>query len=813
MIRELFNDGWTVAPKQQLFAAIMAAAPRQEVTLPHDAMRDLTRDPASPNGSHTGYYPSTHVVYEKTFEAPESWRDRRVALEFEGVYRDAMVYLNGNLIAQRPSGYAPFSAELAPYLKHGEVNRVRVECRANQDSRWYSGVGIYRNVHLVVGAEVHIALYGVVVTTPEVGDEWATVETRVTVINDSRRARTVVVRSRLLGPDGGVASETSCPVTTIPGEPATVRLRHWVPDPQLWDIDSPMLHRAETSLHEDETTLDTEVTEFGIRTISVDPRRGFRLNGRSLKLRGGCVHHDNGPLGASAIPRAEIRKAELLKAAGFNAVRSAHNPASPAFLSACDRVGLLVVNEFSDVWTTGKNSYDSALTFADWWERDLESLVASSQNHPAVIMYALGNEILEIGRPSANVWGRRLAERVRELDPTRPLTNAVNGLVSVLDSMVNAGDEAVPFDFNAVLSAEGSSNIAASETVTRLTAEAHSQVDIAGLNYGDSRYDLDAVSFADRIIVGSETFPGKLDHLWKLVLKHPQVIGDFAWTGWDHLGEAGTGRAWYADDPCPPVGMSSPYPWMASRSGTIDINGVRRPISFWREIVWNLRSEPYIAVHRPQGHGRELRRSRWAWDDVLSSWAWDVPDGTPVTVDVYADAEEVELVLNGSPVATAAIAPDAGGGVPAHVARFETTFRAGELVAVARRAGAEVGRTAVRSLTSEPRLRVRTERQKVEASSADLVFAHVELRDDAGTLAVERHDRIRVEVAGPGILVALSSAKPDDEEGFDGDSHHAFEGRLLAIVRPTGVGEIRIHATSSDAGDVMSAVTARPVKD
>jgi beta-galactosidase len=222
---------------------------------------------------------------------------------------------------------------------------------------------------------------------------------------------------------------------------------------------------------------------------------------------------------------------------------------------------------------------------------------------------------------------------------------------------------------------------------------------------------------------------------------------------------------------------------MASRSGTIDINGVRRPISFWREIVWNLRSEPYIAVHRPQGYGRELRRSRWAWDDVLSSWAWDVPDGTPVTIDVYADAEEVELVLNGSPVATAAIAPDTGGGVPAHVARFETTFRAGELVAVARRAGAEVGRTAVRSLTSEPRLRVRAERHEVDASSADLVFAHVELRDEAGTLAVERHDRIRVEVTGPGILVALSSAKPDDEEGFDGDSHQAFEGRLLAIVR------------------------------
>ncbi|MEV0341809.1 glycoside hydrolase family 2 TIM barrel-domain containing protein [Nocardia sp. NPDC050713] len=809
VIRQSFNEGWKVAPKQYLFAAIVAPAPQADMVLPHDAMGDLPRDPCSPNGSHSGYYPSAHVVYEKSIDVPLEWAQRAVLLEFEGVYRDAMVYLNGNLVGQHPSGYSRFTATLDPYLKHGEVNRIRVEARAHQDSRWYTGVGIYRNVWLVVSEPVHIPLDGVVITTPEIDESVATLAVAVTVRNDTRGTRVVRARTRVVAPDGSAVAERTAPVTVLPGDSAVVRLRHWIREPRIWDIESPSLYRLETTLTDpDGTVVDTDETSFGIRTIQVDPIRGFRLNGRTVKLRGGCVHHDNGPLGAAAIDRAEQRRAELLKAAGFNAVRSAHNGISRAFLDACDRIGLLVMDELTDVWTTGKSSYDTSLTFQDWWERDLEALVASGRNHPSLIMYSIGNEILEIGRPSAAVWGRRLAEKVRALDPTRPVTNAVNGLVSVIDAVVTAHDDSVPFDFNAVLSADSTSAVGSSERVTRLTEEAHAQVDVAGINYAEARYDLDAELFPDRIIVGTETFPGRLDRLWTLVEKHPQVIGDFAWTAWDHLGEVGTGRAYYEGDPLPPTGMASPYPWLTSQAGTIDINGVRRPISYWREVVWGLRTEPYIAVHRPQGHGRTLVRSRWAWDDVLSSWAWDVPLGSPVIIDVYADADEVELVLNGESLGITPVGVTAGDSSRAFIARFEARYAPGELVAVARRGGEEIARSSLHSLRGVPSLRARAEKERITATSSDLAYVHLELRDVAGTLSVEGSERVQVAVDGPGVLAGLSSAKPDDEEGFGSDVHQTFEGRLLAIIRPTGVGKIRVRAVSEAAGSVEVTVDA-----
>ncbi|MQY30949.1 glycoside hydrolase family 2 TIM barrel-domain containing protein [Nocardia aurantia] len=807
--RQSFNDGWRVAAEQHLFAAVAAPAPQVEVVLPHDAMRDLARDPHSSNGSNSGYYPSAHVVYEKSLIVPRSWAQRTVALEFEGVYRDAMVYLNGNLVAQRPNGYSPFLAPLDPYLEYGSVNHLRVESRAHQDSRWYTGVGIYRNVWLLVSDPVHIPIDGVSITTPEVDETVAAVAVAVTVRNETRTTESVRIRSMLYAPDGSMAARQSAPLTVLAGDTGVVRLRHWLREPEIWDIDNPSRYSLELTVTDADGGLrDTDESWFGIRTVQVDPGRGLRLNGRSVKLRGGCVHHDNGPLGAAAVDRAEHRKAELIKAAGFNAVRSAHNGMSRAFLDACDRIGLLVINELTDVWTSGKSSYDLSLTFADWWERDLTALVLSSRNHPSVIMYSIGNEILEIGRPGAAIWGRRLAEKVRVLDATRPVTNAVNGLVAVLDSVVTARDQRVAFDFNTALSADGSRAIGASPEVTRLTEEAHAQVDVAGINYAESRYDLDAELFPDRIVLGTESFPGRLDRIWPLVLKHPQVLGDFAWTAWDHLGEAGTGRAYYDDDPLRPVGLASPYPWLVSHAGTIDITGVRRPISYWREIVWGLRDEPYLAVHRPQGHGRTLRRSSWAWDDVLASWAWDIPPGSPVIVDVYADADDVELLLDGESLGVATVNRTAGETVPAFAARFEVFYGPGELVAVARRGGAEFARSSLRSPCGVPELHAHAERTRIIASPADLAYVHLELRDDAGTLCVDRSDRVRVSIDGPGVLAGFAGAKPDETAGFGGDAHDTFEGRLLAIVRPTGPGDIRVRATGTTSGTVVVTVTA-----
>lgn len=798
MLRTSFDDGWTVAPKQSLFAAALMPTPPVPVTLPHDALRDLPRSAGSPNGSHSGYFPSAHVVYDKSFDVPAEWADKTVVVAFDGVYRDAVVYLNGDFVAQQPSGYSPFTIDLSSRLLSGQRNTLRVEARTHQDSRWYAGVGIYRSVWLAVADAVHIPIDAVTVTTPQIDQDLAVASVAVEVRNDSRHQRVVRLRSVVTDAAGAVVSEKSVPLTVLPGEPAVARVPHYLRDPKLWDIDSPHLYRAEsTVLDEEGRALDSDVTAFGVRSIQVDPVHGLRVNGRSVTLRGGCIHHDNGPLGAAAIPAAERRKVELLKAAGFSAIRSAHNAAGRALLDACDEVGMFVIDELSDVWTVGKSSYDTSLSFPEWWERDVEALVRSDRNHPSVIMYSIGNEILEVGRPGGAVWGRRVAEKVRSLDATRPLMNSVNALVSMIDSRVTAGDDSVAIDVNSILGSDGAAGIGASETATIRTEEAHAQVDVAGINYSEARYDLDAEIFPDRVLVGSETFPGRLDTLWSLVERHPQVIGDFAWTAWDHLGEAGTGRAVYADDPLQPAGMASPYPWLLSQAGTIDINGVRRPISYWRETVWGLRDEPYIAVHRPQGYGRALTVGRWAWDDVVSSWAWDVEDGSPVVVDVYSDADEVELLLDGQSVGVAPVGSDVGGQARGFIARFETVYRRGVLVAVARRNGTEVGRAQLCSLVGDVTLSASAERKKVAASPDDLAFVHLAIQDAAGTVAVDAAADVTVTVTGPAELVALSSAKPDDEHSFAGASHATHEGRLLAVVRPTGRGRIRVVAESA----------------
>ena len=435
-----------------------------------------------------------------------------------------------------------------------------------------------------------------------------------------------------------------------------------------------------------------------------------------MKLRGACVHHDNGPLGAVTIATAEDRRVRLLKDAGFNALRSAHNPMSRAMLDACDRHGVLVMDELTDVWTRSKTSFDGSATFADRWQHDVAGLVAKDFNHPSVVLYSIGNEILELATPVGATWSSRLAEGIRALDDTRFVTNGINGIIANIDKMAAAMAEAAagadPSDPNTMMADMGEQMALAnaSPLVTESTEESAAALDVVGFNYADSRYVLDAELFPHRVIVGSETFPAKIDVMWDLVTRLPHVIGDFTWTGWDYLGEAGIGRVDYTDvEGYAPTGTAGPYPYLLAECGDIDITGHRRPISYYREIVFGLRTDPYIAVHRPQHHGRPTATTPWSWDDSVSSWTWDAASGAPITVDVYADADEVELLLDGVSLGRAAVGTE-----KAFRARFETEYRPGELVAVARRGGVEVGRHAVRTASGEPRLAARAEATEVD---------------------------------------------------------------------------------------------------
>lgn len=778
MTRTSFTQGWSVGPKLGAFESREGAAAAVPVHIPHDALRDLPRSIDGGQGVHSGYIPGGVFVYEKSFEVPADWRDKTVRIEFEGVYRDATVYINGDFAGHEANGYAAFVIDADPFLRFGETNTITVEARVHRDSRWYTGGGIYRPVHLLVDDPVHLADRGTIVVANDIDVERAIVEIATTIDNRSRHTAVRRLTWTILDEDDAVAASGDSPVTVLPGESATARARLPVLSPRLWGPDDPHRYRVRAVLTDaDGTTTDVETTMFGIRRLQLDTAHGLRINGETVDLRGACIHHDNGPLGAVSTADAEDRRIRILKAAGFNAIRSAHNPASRALLDACDAHGMLVMDELTDVWTKSKTVFDSSIGFDERWPRDVAALVAKDRNHPSVVLYSIGNEILELATAHGATWSRRLAEEFRRLDTTRFVTNGINGIIANLDRMAEAMAEAQAADPNTMMADMGEQMalMNASQLITDSTEESAAVLDVVGFNYADSRYDLDAELFPNRVIVGSETFPDRIASLWADVRRLPHVIGDFTWTGWDYIGEAGIGRVDYTDaEGYEPTGTAGPFPYLLADCGDIDITGHRLPASYYREIAYGLRTEPFIAVHRPQHHGRPVAKTPWSWDDVVSSWSWGVESGSPVTVDVYADAEEVELLLDGSSLGRVAV------GTPRPlIARFETQYRRGALTAVAYADGIETARTTLRS-AGEPLLSARAESSAI--ASDGLGYVEITVADAAGILLCDADRVVTVAVEG-GSLAGLGSGRARTEETFAGPSVTTFDGRALAIVR------------------------------
>jgi beta-galactosidase len=815
-MRSNLNHGWSYRRKVSAFAELGGASGSwADVTLPHDALISTERNPDLAHGAAAAFFPGGAFEYKTNLVIAAGDRGKLVALEFDGVYRDAMIYVNGALAGQHAFGYSRFTVRIDPYLRFGADNEVRVECRAHQDSRWYTGAGIYRDVWLVAKNPVHIAIDGVRITTPDIESDRAVVEIAAEVENSGPFTTTVVLASSVDdGGAAGVAGDRS-PVTLLPGERVTVRHRLYVAQPKLWSVENPCLYAAYLLLEDGDAELDAETVTFGIRSLQVDPQKGLRINGDQVKLRGACLHHDNGPLGAASIARAEERRIELLKAAGFNAIRSSHNPISSALLEACDRLGMLVMDETFDMWTSSKSDFDYAFDFPRWWERDVEALVAKDFNHPSVILYSIGNEIPETGSSAGGTWSRRLAEKVRSLDDTRFVTNGINGFVSVLD-MVVAGMKSRPSTaassgggVNAMMTqvAELMNNISRSPQVTERTAESFSVLDVAGMNYGDGRYEIDRDLFPNRIILGTETFPARIAKNWALVEANNHVLGDFTWTGWDYLGEAGLGAVGHSDgSDGATASAAQPYPWLAAWTGDIDITGHRRPASYYREIVFGLRSEPYIAVHRPENHGKSVLATPWSWSDAISSWTWEGFEDKPVKLEVYSDADEVELLLNGNLIGRTEVGKD-----QAFRADFDLTYEPGELVAIAYSAGLEVGRSSLATASDDLVLTAEADRLDLRSDTADLAFVTISLTDGHGRVHNGRDRQVSVTVTGAGVLQALGSAHPATKESFVESVRRTFDGRLLAIVRPSGTGEITVTVAAEDCEPSVLTVRAHAV--
>ncbi len=734
--------------------------------LPHDWSVELERTPDAPSTAFGGFFQMGRAWYRKTFSAPEAWEGKTVQVEFEGVYMNAEVWLNNNLLGRHPYGYTSFIYDLTPYLKPGEANvlTVVVDNATHRNSRWYSGSGIYRHVWLRVSEPAYVAPWGVYVTTPAISSDSANVVVETTIKNDASSSKDLVLRSHVAAPEGEIVATAESPVTVQAGESVVVKQEMEVPSPRLWSLEKPTLYRLETELAAEEsgTLVDAESTVFGIRSISFDAQEGFRLNGEPVLLLGGCVHHDNGVMGAAAYDRSEERKVELLKASGFNAVRCAHNPPSPAFLDACDRLGMLVMDEAFDCWREGKNPYDYHVAFPDWWQRDLDSMVLRDRNHPSIIMWSIGNEIGERdGRSEGVTWANTLADRIRELDPTRAISAGINGVRDWQGK--DAG--------------------------WHLTDGVFAALDVGGYNYREVEYRSDHERVPDRVMVGTESTAMEAAKHWDSVVDLPYVIGDFVWTSLDYLGESGIGRVRFDTDP---DGFLGDYPWHQAYCGDLDLCGFKRPQSYFRDVLWGVGPGIYIAVHQPLPV-EDATITYWGWPLVGPDWNWQGHEGNTFTVDVYSAHDQVELFLNDSSLGVKPAGRDAG-----YMATFEVAYEPGTLRAVgyADTAPSEAAATYEISTVGDPvGLRLTPDRDLLQGIPDDLSFITVEVVDELGRLHPKADHNVHFAVEGPGSIAAVGNGNPVSEESYRAPYRKAHEGRCLLVVKTSGEpGIIRVHA-------------------
>ena len=792
-----FNENWTVTRKGGTYG-MPDDLPPVQVTLPYDAMIHGTRSPEAEGSFRTGCYPNGTWEYRKKFFVPKTDGGQKIWLQFDGVYQRTLIYVNGNCACSHTCGYTQFWVDIAPYLLYEQENEIKVVVHTADDARWYPGAGIYRDVWMLRAGRLYIRPQGIRITTPAVSAGAASIRMEVEIANETDVAlKTVLAEFELLDGFGNVVAKETMPFSVYSGQTDRASYTFYLKNPALWSAENPSLYQCRIRLLEmDGACLDETQEYFGIRSLELRPDMGLLVNGVSVKLRGACIHHDNGPMGSVSTDFIEERRIRKLKEAGFNAIRSSHNPAAPALLRACDRLGVYVMNEAFDAWTVNKTNFDYALEFDAHWEKDLEAMVTTSRNHPSVILYSIGNEIEDTGSASGAVRGRKIAEKLRSLDSTRFSTNAINGMVSVmeiLNGMRTASEQSAQEsgDINQQMSGLGETmrQVMALDVVGQATAESFQCVDVAGYNYMDIRYEKDHETYPSRIICGTETFPPFIDQNWALIQKCPHVIGDFTWTGWDYIGEAGIGLNKYTPVPAW-CGVSAPYPSLTAMCGDISICGFRRPISYYREIVFGLREDPYIAVQRPEHYDEHPITTPWSWSDSIGSWSLDGFEGKPVRVEIYANAEEAELLLNGKAVGRQQISRCK--------AVFETTYVPGLLEAVVYRDGAVSGRHSLQSASGKVCLEAEPEKRQLCLSADEILYLPISITDADGRVYAYKNCPVTVTVEGPAQLAAFGTDDPLTEENFFDDTRTTYDGRALAVVRPTGTGKAAITAVSGD---------------
>lgn len=763
------------------------------VTLPHDAMLSEPRTQESTGEGNIGWYIGGDYEYTKNFFVPEEYKDKKVLIEFEGIYHNGEVYINGKKAAYRPYGYTNFYVDTEGFFQYGKENEIKVIARnADQpNSRWYPGTGIYRPAYLYVGEEKHIPVNGVRIRT--LSYDPARIEVVVKTSSPGEVSLEIEFEgNKVLAVKGESTKENG----QIEAYQAIFQLD--VPNAKLWDTEHPNLYTCKAIFGEDEVT-----ETFGIRELIWNPQVGMTINGERVILRGACFHHDNGVLGACTYPEAEERKMRILKENGYNAVRSAHYPCSKALLDACDRVGMLMMDEYVDVWYIHKTKYDYAGQLADWWKQDLKDMVDKDYNHPSVIMYSTGNEVAETAQKKGIALTGDMTNYLHSLDSTRPVTCGINIFFNFLSSIglgVYSDDKA---EKTAAFKPEKKKKPVGSEFYNTLaclvgdyfmkcgatlypcdlrTKDAYANMDIAGYNYGIFRYKHDLKKYPNRLILGSETFCKDAYSFWEIAKKNKRIIGDFVWAGWDYIGEVGDGAAEYSD-----YKFEDPATRMTGGNGRIDLNGKPRAEAAYTRVAFERETGPFIAVD-PVYQKEKLRLTGWQLTKALESWAWDGCNGEPAKVEVYARAAQVELFINGKSAGKKKVKKCR--------ANFNITYQNGEITAVSYdENGREINRYSLHTAGKETVLQVRPEEKTVKPEG--LAFIQLQYTDSKGIWKPMEKHNIKVTVEN-GVLKGLGSPAPYVKGNYTDHTVATYYGEAMAVVQADGNGPVKVTVADEE---------------
>ena len=763
------------------------------VTLPHDAMLSEPRTQESTGEGNIGWYIGGDYEYSRNFFVPEEYKDKKVFIEFEGIYHNGEVYINGKKAAYRPYGYTNFYVDTEGFFQYGKENEIKVIARnADQpNSRWYPGTGIYRPAYLYVGEEKHIPVNGVRIRT--LSYDPARIEVVVKTSSPGEVSLEIEFEgNKVLAVKGESTKENG----QIEAYQTIFQLD--VPNAKLWDTEHPNLYTCKAIFGEDEVT-----ETFGIRELIWNPQVGMTINGERVILRGACFHHDNGVLGACTYPEAEERKMRILKENGYNAVRSAHYPCSKALLDACDRVGMLMMDEYVDVWYIHKTKYDYAGQLADWWKQDLKDMVDKDYNHPSVIMYSTGNEVAETAQEKGIALTGDMTNYLHSLDSTRPVTCGINIFFNFLSSIglgVYSDDKA---EKTAASKPEKKKKPVGSEFYNTLaclvgdyfmkcgatlypcdlrTKDAYANMDIAGYNYGIFRYKHDLKKYPNRLILGSETFCKDAYSFWEIAKKNKRIIGDFVWAGWDYIGEVGDGAAEYSD-----YKFEDPATRMTGGNGRIDLNGKPRAEAAYTRVAFERETGPFIAVD-PVYQKEKLRLTGWQLTKALESWAWDGCNGEPAKVEVYARAAQVELFINGKSAGKKKVKKCR--------ANFNITYQNGEITAVSYdENGREINRYSLHTAGKETVLQVRPEEKTVKPEG--LAFIQLQYTDSKGIWKPMEKHNIKVTVEN-GVLKGLGSPAPYVKGNYTDHTVATYYGEAMAVVQADGNGPVKVTVADEE---------------